>query len=157
MLTLQSSLNWQSFVKVFSSPSWMVFFSTHAMKECDGGQRKCWADAAEQPGFRIQSLLYIYCGRGRNTWLCRTYQARHSEERVFSKVTRFEEGRRRRHAQPTLNVFRNLHSLRTHTCTSCDVIWSPCEHWIQVCIRRTGYSAGGMSAGCEQECDYRDF
>ena len=72
-------------------------------------------------------------------------------------MTRFEGGRRRRHDQPTLTVFRNLHSLRTHARTSCHVIWSPCEHWIQVCIRRTGYSAGGMSAGCEQVCDYRDF
>jgi len=35
-----------------------------------------------------KSLSSIYCGRARNSWLCRTYQARHSEERIFSKVTR---------------------------------------------------------------------
>jgi len=30
------------------------------MKECDGGRRKCWAYAAERPGFSIVKVLFMY-------------------------------------------------------------------------------------------------
>jgi len=52
-----------------------------------------------------KSMSFIYCGHARNSWLCRTYQARHSEERIFSEVTRFEGGCRRWHDQPTNSLF----------------------------------------------------
>jgi len=44
----------------------------------NGGQSGCCADAAKPNSQLLEwqkSLLYIYCGCGRNSWLCRTCQA----------------------------------------------------------------------------------
>ena len=37
-------------------------------------------------------FLYIYCDRGEESWLCRTYRAHHVEEDTLLEANRFEGG-----------------------------------------------------------------
>jgi len=40
-------------------------------------------------------FLYIYCARGKKSWLCRTYQAHRVEDDTLLEANGFEGGRHR--------------------------------------------------------------
>jgi len=88
----------------------------------------------QQSGHDLASwkcFLYIYCTRGRKSWLCRTYQTHRVEEVVFPEANRFEGGHHRQHDGKTYNIDRILHCPRAYACC---ILWRnmvPARTWGQ--------------------------